>query len=583
MSSLYQKKVKKRTIILAFFSLIWLSGIIFRLVQLQVIYHSRLKAEVIEQNRSINTISPKRGTVYDRNGNILARSIPSQSVYYAPFKKKPFEDQFQKIQKLKGLLELSEKDLKAIKRRIEKNAPFIWIKRKVNPKKAEKVKNLDLRGIHLTEENKRFYPQGKRAAHILGRVNIDDNGQSGIELKYNSQLAGKKGKRLILRDAKLREYHFETLEKPEPGNDLILTIEETIQYIAEKELERAILKRKARWGTVIICEPSSGEILALANYPVFDLNNPPPNPLKLDRIQGIHHIFDPGSTFKIILAAAAMESKSINLEDTFDCSEGTITVVRKTFKDYKRFGILSFPEVIIHSSNIGAIQIGQRLGEKTVFNTIKAFGFGQKTGIDLPAEVKGIFRPLNNWTQISLASLSIGYEISVTAIQMLQAINIIANGGVVKTPMIVKKILTSPYDKKKEPLRYKRIISEETASNLSLILEKAVEKGTGQAAKMKGYKIAGKTGTAQKFIPSTGTYSSSSHTASFVGFVMVEKPVFSMIVIIDDPRGQYYGGQVAAPVFRKITAQVLQYLKIPPQEDPSRTIIASKPWRLMDQ
>lgn len=583
MSSLYQKKVKKRTVFLAFFSLIWLSGIIFRLVQLQVIDHSRLKAEVIEQNRSINTISPKRGTIYDRNGNIMARSIPTQSVYYTHFNNDPFSYQFQKIQKLKRLLKLSEKDLKIIKQRIEKNASFIWIKRKIESKKAEKVENLHLSGIHLTEENKRFYPQGTRAAQILGRVNIDDDGASGIEYKYNAQLAGKKGKQLILRDAKLREYHFETLEKPEPGNDLILTIDETIQYIAEKELERAILKRKAKWGTVIICEPSTGEILALANYPFFDLNNPPSNPLKLDRIQGIHHIFDPGSTFKIIIAAAAMESKSISLDEDFDCSKGAINIAGKTFRDYHRFGILSFPEVIIHSSNVGAIQIGQRLGEKTLFKTIKAFGFGQKTGIDLPVEVKGIVRPVKNWTQISLASLSIGYEISVTSIQMLQVINIIANKGVVTTPKIVKKIITSSFDQNKEPLSYKRVISEITASNLSLILERVVEKGTGKNAQMRGYKIAGKTGTAQKLIPSAGTYSSSNHTASFVGFVMAEKPVFSMIVVIDDPQGQYYGSQVAAPVFRKIAAQVLQYLRIPPQEDSSKTIIAAKPLRLMDQ
>ena len=313
------------------------------------------------------------------------------------------------------------------------------------------------------------------------------------------------------------------------------------------------------------------------------MNNPPSNPYKLDRNQGIHHHFDPGSTFKIILAAAAMESKTISLYEDFDCSQGAITIAGKAFRDYHRFGILSFPEIIIHSSDVGAIQIGQRLGGKVFFNTIKAFGFGQKTGIDLPAEEIGILRPPKTWSKLSLASLSIGYEISITAIQMLQAINTIANNGVVTTPKIVKKILTSSSSLKEASVDFRRIISEKTASNLGLILEKAVEKGTGKAAQIKGYKIAGKTGTAQKINPATGTYSSFSHTAIFVGFVKAEKPVFSMIVVIDDPQGQYYGGQVAAPVFQKIAAQVLQYLRIPPQEESSRTIIASKPEGIFDK
>lgn len=583
MNGIYKRKIQKRTIILAFFSALWLSVLILRLVQLQVIEHSRLKDEVTQQKQSISTITPKRGTIFDRNGIIMARSITCQSVYYTPFEDESVDYQLKKIRKLKRLLELKEKDLRDIKKRIQKDVPFIWIKRKVDSEIAEKVNNLGLTGVNLTEENKRFYPQGKRAAPILGRVNIDEDGQSGVELKYNSSLSGKKGKRLILRDAKLREYHFETLEEPEPGNDLIMTIDETIQYIAEKELEHAVKKREAKGGTVIISDPLTGEILALANCPNFDLNNPPPNPLKLDRIRGIHHTYDPGSTFKIITAAAALESKSIDLDETFDCSQGSITIARKTFKDYKRMGTLSFPEVIIHSSNVGAIQIGQRLGEKCLSKTIKVFGFGQKTGIDLPAEEDGIFRSLNRWSKISLASLSIGYEISVTAIQMLQAVNTIAARGEVLAPKIVKKILITPIEENKNTTHSRRLISEESASTLAFFMKKVVQEGTGRAAQIKGYEIAGKTGTAQKIDPSTHTYSSMAHTASFVGFVMASEPVFSMIVVVDDPQGQYYGSQVAAPLFRSIASQVLQYLRIPPQEEPSPTIIAAKPMRISNQ
>jgi len=574
MSRLYQKKVKKRTIILASFSLIWLLVVIFRLAQLQVIDHLSLRKDVIEQNRLINIITPKRGTIYDRQGNILARSIMSVSIYYAPVQDEPVDKQFRKIEKLKKILSLSLKDQQAIKKRIRNNTPFIWIKRKITRERAEKVKALQLDGVNFLEENKRYYPHGKLASFILGRVNIDEVGQSGIELKYDSLLLGKQGKRLILRDAKQREYHFEILEKTEPGIDLILTIDETIQYIAEKELRRAVEEKQARSGSVIISDPATGEILGMANYPSFDLNHLPSNPQRLDRIPAVHHTFDPGSTFKIITFAAAIETKSIRFDEEFDCSPGVIPVAGKTFRDHKKLGILTFPEVIIHSSNVGTIQIGQRLGGRTLYNTIKAFGFGQRTGVDLPAEEAGIFRSIKSWSRLSLASLSIGYEISVTAIQMLQAINTIANRGISVTPRILKEVLDSKFEQ--DVPRSKKVISEEAAQNLCFFLEKVVEYGTGTAARINGYRIIGKTGTAQKFDPSIGSYTSSAHIASFVGFVLAKQPVFSMVVVIDDPQGPYYGGQVAAPLFRNIASQILQYLRVSPKESPPESIIASK-------
>ncbi|TEU05654.1 MAG: penicillin-binding protein 2, partial [Candidatus Aminicenantes bacterium] len=460
MSIFYQKRARMRIIILGFFFMIWLVGLTIRLLQLQVFEHPRLKTEVLEQNQNRNTIHPKRGTIYDCTGNILARSLPIQSVFFSPFKGEPSHLQLEKIKKLKKVLNLSENELQNIYKRIERNASFIWIKRKVDPEKEEKVRRLSLSGIHFLEENKRFYPHGKLAAHLLGRVNIDDIGASGIEYKYNSVLEGKKGEHLILRDAKKREYRFEILKEPEAGKDLILTIDETIQYYAEKELKKAMLKTGASWGTVIISQPSTGEILAMANYPTGDLNNPPPMPLSLDRNKAIHHNFEPGSTFKIVTASAALEARKVNLTDSFDCSKGFIRVAGKTIRDHELFGVLSFPEIIIHSSNVGTIQFGQLIGEEIFFKTIRAFGFGQKTGIDLPAEEKGIFRPLDNWTKISASSLSIGYEISVTATQMLQAINAIANKGFIISPKVVKKILNSPDVATEKPYRRRRIISE---------------------------------------------------------------------------------------------------------------------------
>ncbi len=563
--------------------MIWLVGLTIRLIQLQVFEHPRLKTETLEQNQNRNTIHPKRGTIYDCTGNILARSLPIQSVFFSPFKGEPSHLQLEKIKKLKKTLGLSQNELQNIYKRIEKNSSFIWIKRKIDPEEEKKVKRLSLSGVYFLEENKRFYPHGKLAAHLLGRVNIDDVGASGIEYKYNSVLEGKKGEHLILRDAKKREYRFEILKEPEAGKDLILTIDETVQYYAEKELERVMHKTEANWGTVIISQPATGEILAMANYPTCDLNNPPLMPLSLDRNRAIHYNFEPGSTFKIVTASAALEARKVNLTDSFDCSKGFIRIAGKTIRDHELFGVLSFPEVIIHSSNVGTIQFGQSIGEEIFFETIKAFGFGEKTGIDLPAEEKGIFRPLDNWTKISAASLSIGYEISVTAIQLLQAINAIANKGFIISPRVVKKILSSPDEAMEKPYRRRRIISERTALVLTSILQKAIQRGTGITARVEGYNVAGKTGTAQKFDPSIGGYSSTVHISSFAGFVPADNPALSMVVVIDEAKGPYSGGEVAAPLFREIASLVLRYLRIPKQEKHLNTIIAKRHMRQVER
>ncbi len=574
MKNLYQKKIKKRTIILTFFLALWLCVLISRLIQFQVINYPRFRKEVIEQNQNKKIINPKRGTIYDRSGIILAQSLPVQSIFYSPVDDQPMDIQLEKINKLRQILHFSNKHAQTIKTRIEKNDHFIWIKRKIDLATAEKVKNLHLNGVQFIEENKRFYPQQKLAAHIIGRVSIDEEGQSGIEYKYNSTLQGKKGQGIVLRDAKRRGYRFQTLKEPQPGMDLVLTIDETIQYIAEEELQKAIHRTKASWGTVVISQPFSGEILAMANYPIFSHDSP-----RLDRNGAIHHTYAPGSTFKIITASAAIESGRVNFKDQYDCSMGFISIAGQRIRDHKKYETLSFPEVIIHSSNVGTIQVGQQIGEENLYKTITVFGFGQRTGIDLPAEEKGIFRSINDWTKISVASLSIGYEISVTAIQMLQAVNVIANKGVITRPKIVKKILDPSIEAKKSPLQFKRVISEETATRLTSIFREVTKTGTGKEAQVKGYDVAGKTGTAQKFDPSTGHYSSRAHTASFAGFAPAEKPVISMIIVIDDPQGQYYGGQVAAPVFREIAAQVLRYLHIPPQKSLSEHIITAKYWR----
>lgn len=574
MNNLPHKRIRRRIFILSFFFLIWTAGLALRLIKFQVIDHARLKAEVLDQNQNITTILPKRGTIFDRNGKILARSLPAPSVFLCPFEDESIESQFEKIYKLKRILDLSSNEIQKIKARIEKKASFIWIKRKIDPGQAEQIEKLRLPGIFFKTENRRFYPQGNLAAHILGGVSIDEDGLSGIEYQHRSRLRGKEGIYHISRDAKKRNYRFEILIQPVPGKDLILAIDETIQYIAEKELKKAVLRYSASWGIVIVAHPSTGEILAMANYPNYDPNEYPPTPLELGRNKAIHYNFEPGSTFKIATALAALEANRVSLNDTFHCGEGVIHLAGKTIHDHKKFALLSFPEIIQYSSNVGAIQIGQRVGQKSFYQTIKALGFGQKTGIDLPAEEKGIFRDLNQWSKLSLASISFGQEISVTAIQLLQTINIIANRGLITTPKIVKKILISSDEIRERPSHFKRVLSKESTSALIGILEKVVEQGTGTSAQIKGYKIAGKTGTAQKFDPMIGAYSPTLHTSSFVGFVPVDKPAFSMVVVIDEPKGQYYGGEIAAPLFQKIAQRLLLYLSIPPQKETAKLVTA---------
>jgi len=581
MKNSLQRRVKKRTIILVMFSLVWLGALVLRLVQLQVINANQYRSIVLDQNQNTIDVIPKRGTIYDRNGTILARSMPNPSLAFRPPQGESINSQLNKINKISEICALSSDRLKSIQSQIEEQKPFIWIKRKIDPEEADKVMSLQLNGFYLEDEKKRFYPQGKLASHLIGRVGMDDNGQSGVELKYDSVLLGYKGRRLTLKDGIRRDYQHEIIEQPIPGKDLILTIDETIQYFAEKELAKAVTTRSADWGIVIVSHPGTGEILALANYPDFDLNHPPSSIELWGKIRAIQHLFDPGSTFKIVIASAALESGRVSFSDVFDCSQSQL-YAGKIFRDHDDFETLAFPDVIIHSSNIGTIQIGQRIGEQNLYDMIQTYGYGQKTGVDLPGEERGILNPIKKWTPISLASLSIGYEISVTAIQMLQAINVIANRGVATRPMIVKNIVLNREKIQKQPYEYRRVITEEVASRLIDIVQKVTEVGTGTAAHIEGYSTAGKTGTAQKYDPAIGSYSTSKHTASFVGFAPVETPLFSMVVVIDNPKGLFYGGQVAAPVFREIGRQIFRYLRIPPKPIPPRTFITAEKRRTQE-
>ncbi len=574
----YQGRVRKRTIILAFFFFIWFFVLMLRLVQLQVIDYRRLREAVINQSQYERAIIPARGSIYDRHGQILARSLPAPTVCLIPNGDSLPGELLARAERLKTILNLSEKDLHKIRSRIEGGDTYIYIKRKISWDQADRIAKLNLKNIYIQQESRRSYPLGTLAAHVLGGVNIDGEGQSSLELQYNARLEGVKGLSLILRDANKRRYSWEVLKEPEPGQDLMLTIDTTIQYIAERELERAVREHEAGWGTVIVSHPASGEILAMATSPTYDPNDYPPSPFELARNRAIQQNFEPGSMFKIVTAAAARETGAVGFDEIFDCSDGYIRVAGWTIRDHKKMGVLTFPEVIIHSSNVGTIKVGQRIGPEKVYRAIQDFGFGQKTGLDLPGEEGGIFHPLYKWSRTSLAAHSIGYEISVTAIQVLQAINILANRGVLVPFRMTRPSLNQPGLESGTPAAGARIISETTASELvARVFEGVISDGTGQAARVDGFSAAGKTGTARKLDPDLGVYLASRHLASFVGFIPADRPVLSIVVVLDEPKfSLQYGGQVAAPVFREIARRVLLYLRQTPQFAPAKKTITAQ-------
>lgn len=574
MNSKYPKNIGKRIVFVAILTAAWFGLLVFHLVQLQVIHHSEFKSKVEDQSRHIDIIPPKRGTIYDRTGNILARSVPCHSVYYIPSKTEPHPVQLEKIQRLKPVLNLTGRQVQDISRRIRKNQSFIWIKRKIDPSAHTSIKNMEIEGIHFLGEMKRVYPQGNLASHLIGRVDIDGKGISGVEQKYNDILMGNAGKRINLLDAKQREYQFEILEKPRPGRDLTLSIDETIQYIAQHELQKTVQETQAKWGSIIVSNPASGEILAMASCPEYDLNQPLQSVSQLRQNRPIHHLINPGSTFKIIPFATAIESGVIQENETFDCRGKFIQVGYKTFRDHKAMDILTFPEVFTYSSNIGTIQIGRKISQEKFYRMIQAFGFGRPTGIDLPAEEKGIVRPLQNWEKNSWAFLSIGYEISVTPLQILQAMNVIANGGILVPPRVTPD-LSNPGEPRRNQPSGDRVISEPTARLLTEYMKRVVREGTGRNAAFDKYDIAGKTGTAQKIDRTTGAYSAQAHTSSFMGFFPADHPLLSIIIIIDEPQDGFYGSEVAAPLYRKASSHIVRYLGFPSPGHSIKTIIAA--------
>ncbi len=544
--------------------LFWCILICIRLVYLQVFqYGSFVKQAEHQQQREI-PLSAKRGVIYDRAGHELAMSVLVDSAFAVPSEVKDLPTAVSLITRITG------EDHNVVLADCRSHKTFCWVARKADDETIERIKSLNLQGIHFQKEPKRFYPARDLAAQVVGTVGMEDAGQSGIEHEFDDELRGHGGKMFISVDAR-RQWFSDVEKQPEPGENVVLTIDKNIQYIAEKELDQAIHDTQAIAGTVIVENPHTGEILALANRPTFNPNlRKQITPGALTN-RAVSYIYEPGSTFKLVTISAALEEKLTNPDEIFDCQMGSIVYNGMRIRDSRPHGLLPVWGVLAESSDVGAIKIALRLGEDRFYKYIRAYGFGQQTGIELPGETRGLTKPVSRWSKVSIAAISMGQEIGISAVQLSALISTFANDGVWIAPRIVAGTLdpqTSPGKNSPQTVAFhpgtsRRVISSYTAAEMRSMMQKVVLEGTGRKAILEGYTSAGKTGTAQKVDPATGAYSKTKYVGSFAGFAPVNNPQIVVAVILDSAVGLHQGGQVSAPVFRRVTQQVLEYLHTP--------------------
>jgi len=542
---------------------VWMALIGLRLWDFQVRQADRFENRAARQHEGLIEIEGRRGTIYDRRGAELAMSTPAESIGVFPPKIKEPELVASLLSEVLGVNE----GVILKKLRSER---FQWVKRLAEPGEAERVRNLNLSGIQFERESKRYYPKGTVAAHVIGAVGVDHHGQSGIELRFNEMLTGRPGSRMVRRDALRKGYESEIVEAPIPGASLYLTVDESIQSAAEQQLAQAIKRTGSRAGSVVVMDPETGDVLALANWPFYDPNQRPRGSadLKLRHNYGLSHLYEPGSTFKVITVAAAIEEGLTTPEELIDCQNGAIYIGRRRIRDHKKFGVISVSDVIAHSSNVGAVKLAQRLGAERLHEYVTRFGFGKKTGIELPGEINGLLRPARTWRDGSTASIAIGHEIGATPLQVAQAFCVIANGGYFVRARVVDSIRdASGRIQRIAPAEKKRVISAKTAAAMRAMMEQVVRRGSGMLAQTSGYRVAGKSGTAQVADPELGGYTPGRYIASFGGFGPVNNPSVVALVVLDSPRGKkYYGGQIAAPAFPELVSQALRQRDVPPTE-----------------
>ncbi len=568
MSESTRKPHPARVVTVILVVVLWLAAIASRLVQLQVFQHDefhRLSAQRQQINRPIPA---PRGIIYDCRMNELARNVPSSTAIAEPGR---IRDVNAAAGNLAGILGLEPAELRTRMADPKKKA-YLVLKRRIDPEAENRIAELKLDGVWLEEGSMRVYPDRELACHALGFVNMNGDGGAGLELQYDKELKGVDGLASYDVDANRRSFRGEVLKPPVQGHSFVLSLDRDVQYIAERELAAAVDEYRAAAGTAIVMETDTGRILALANQPAFNCNTYNSAEANLWRNRAVSDMFEPGSTFKVVVATYALEEHLTRPDELIDCQMGSIRIGGHIFHDVHPYGLLTFVQVLEKSSNIGATKLGMRLGQERLHAALLKFGFGAKTGVDLPAEIFGLVRNWESWSALSIGAISFGQEVGVTSMQMVTAINVIASGGYRVWPHLVDRVIDSSGDlvRVSEPVKT-RIVAPETAEAVNSAFEGVVLRGTAKGAGLEGYRAAGKTGTAQKIV--NGQYSTEKYLSSFIGYAPLPDPRITILVQIDEPRGAIYGGKVAAPVFQKIAQQVLVHLRVPPD----RTLPMPKP------
>jgi cell division protein FtsI (penicillin-binding protein 3) len=558
-----KKWIRFRIYLVGFFFLAGLGTVLARAYQLQVLERDKLASIARAGYRGTIKLLPKRGTIYDREGHELAVSVEVESVYAHPNLVKAKSDASKKLSRA---LNLNRRKILGL---LRSDSPFVWIKRKISPKEVKRVRALDLQGVGFTTETRRYYPGREIGAHVIGFAGADNQGLEGLERHYDYVLKGPEHTLVKMRDALGRPFY---ISRPTPKgpemHDLVLTIDKDIQYRAQQALQRAVTKTRAKSGHCIILNPETGEILAMAVVPLFNPNifwKYKPNQW---RNRAVTDSYEPGSTLKAFLLAAALESRIVSPSTTFYCEQGKFQFANHIIHDTKGFGTLTVSDIIVFSSNIGAVKMGRKLGYKKFVTYLEKFGFGSKTGIDLNGEISGFIRPPKQAKEIDRANMFFGQGMTASSLQIAVAMAAIANGGQLMRPFVVKAIRdqSGRVVKEMKPQVIRKVISTKTARNVARILEGVVsEDGTAPLAAISGYKVAGKTGTSQKVDPRTKSYSKKDYMAIFVGFVPADKPKMVILMAVDEPEGKPYGGLVAGPAFQEVGTWALNYLGITPQ------------------
>jgi cell division protein FtsI (penicillin-binding protein 3) len=549
------------------------AGLAMRVVYLQVIRGPDLVHRAERQHEKAIAVEAERGTIYDRHGNVLAADLTVPSLYAVP----PLIDNPGSIaRELAVVLGL---DPGPLAKRLAEPREFIWLSRRVDPAVAKAVEDLGAEGVRLMPERRRIYPKKALLGQTLGFAGIDHQGLEGLERAYDRTLRGEKGWLIYERDGMGQRLFPKDLRyvAPSRGADLALTIDEVVQYISERELDAAIAESGAEGGTIIVMDPGDGGVLAMAVRPAFNPNDVDARKPASWRNRAITDLFEPGSTFKVVVAAAALDAGVVHPDDLIDCERGAWSIAGGVLHDHEPLGRVPFSDVIAKSSNIGVAKVAQRLGEARLARAMVAFGFGRKTGIDLGGEVSGRLKPTARWSGRSLATMAIGQEVGVTAIQLVTAYAAVANGGRLVKPHLVGEVRdqkgrAQPIGRVEHDEARTRVMSEHTAVALTTILERVVSpRGTGALAAVEGVSVAGKTGTAQQIDPATGRYAADRVVSSFVGFAPSRRPAVVVLVVLDNPDGRGWGGGVAAPVFSRVVEATLRHLDAPaPLPDPGR-------------